>query len=143
MASRIGPGPVFVYESLIFARRRQVYAGRVLFVFAVLIGLGPRGGATLSSVAVVRWHDGRARGDVADAGASPARSSSTAMAGIQLAMVLLVAPAATAGAICHDRARGILAQLADDRPLRRRDRPGQARLAAGADPGPARPAACR
>ena len=34
------------------------------------------------------------------------------MAGIQLAMVLLLAPAATAGAICHDRARGIFAQLA-------------------------------
>ena len=39
MASRIGPGPVFVYESLIFARRRQVYAGRMLFVLAVLVGL--------------------------------------------------------------------------------------------------------
>lgn len=36
---RIGPGPVFVYESLIFARRRQVYAGRALFVLALLIGL--------------------------------------------------------------------------------------------------------
>jgi ABC-type transport system involved in multi-copper enzyme maturation permease subunit len=35
-----------------------------------------------------------------------------AMAAIQLAMVLLVAPVATAGAICHDRARGIFAQLA-------------------------------
>jgi hypothetical protein len=39
MANRIGPGPVFVYESLIFARRRQVYAGRILFVLAILAGL--------------------------------------------------------------------------------------------------------
>ena len=39
MSSRIGPGPVFVYESLIFARRWQVYAGRALFVLALLIGL--------------------------------------------------------------------------------------------------------
>ena len=31
MARRVGPGPVFVYESLIFARRRQEYAGRALF----------------------------------------------------------------------------------------------------------------
>src|SRR4051812_43166729 len=35
-----------------------------------------------------------------------------ALAGLQLVMVLLVAPAVTAGAIGHDRARGILAQLA-------------------------------
>jgi len=39
MARRVGPGPVFIYESLIFARRRQAYAGRVLFVLAMLAGL--------------------------------------------------------------------------------------------------------
>ncbi len=39
MALRIGPGPVFVYESLILSRRRQVYAGRALFVLVVFIGL--------------------------------------------------------------------------------------------------------
>ena len=46
-----------------------------------------------------------------------------ALAAIQLAMVFLVPPAATAGAVCNDRASGILAQLAatelsnDVRPL--------------------------
>jgi ABC-type transport system involved in multi-copper enzyme maturation permease subunit len=107
MALGVGPGPVFVYESLILARRRQVYAGRALFVFTLLIGL-----------ASAWWS--------ADLGASPsvgametfqglARAGQKffyALAAIQLAMVLLAAPAATAGAICHDRARGIFAQLA-------------------------------
>ena len=35
-----------------------------------------------------------------------------AFAAIQLVMVLLVSPAATAGAVCQDRQRGIFAQLA-------------------------------
>ena len=110
MANRIGPGPVFVYESLILARRRQVYAGRALFVLAVFIGLG------------TAWCDSNAGRRVAvatrRAGGTLQMLALTgqkffyALAGIQLAMVLLVAPAATAGAICHDRARGIFAQLA-------------------------------
>ena len=99
MVFRLGPGPVFVYESLILSRRREVYAGRAIFVFIVLIGLAaawsdaagvtlPRGGtaATLHMLALI------------------GRKFFASMAGIQLAMVLLLAPAATAGAICHDRA---------------------------------------
>src|SRR5438552_2026740 len=96
MALRVGPGPVFVYESLILARRGQVYAGRALFVFVVLIGL-----------ASAWWS--------ADVGSAPSGGAAAtfqglaragekffySLAAIQLAMVLLVAPAATAGAICH------------------------------------------
>ena len=104
MARRVGPGPVFIYESLIIARSRQVYAGRVLFVLAMLAGLG-----------ISWWNNAQAPGPglgtmqaLANAGAS----FFFALAGIQLSIVLLVAPAATAGAICQDRARGILAQMA-------------------------------
>ncbi len=39
MARRFRPRPVFIYESLIFARRRQLDVGRVLFVLAMLAGL--------------------------------------------------------------------------------------------------------
>lgn len=109
MSIRLGPGPVFVFESLILARRRQVYAGRALFVLVMLIGLflawqsavpdsslGMNGGAVLSI------------DDMASAG----ETFFCTLAGIQLAMVMLVAPAATAGAICQDRARQIFAHLA-------------------------------
>ena len=35
----LGTGPVFVYESLLNARRWQVYAGRSAFVLLLLVGL--------------------------------------------------------------------------------------------------------
>ena len=110
MAWRVGPGPVFIYESLIFARRRQAYAGRVFFVLALLAGLW-----------ITWWTNsqapgfGQPLGSRADTLEVLARAGALffyAMAGIQLSMVLLVAPAATAGALCQDRARGVLAQVA-------------------------------
>ncbi len=110
MARRVGPGPVFIYESLIFARRRQLYAGRVLFVLAMLAGLW-----------ISWWNNVDTPGPGQPLGSRPgtlealARAGVSffyALAGIQLSMVLLVAPAATAGALCQDRARGILAQMA-------------------------------
>ena len=39
MRGRISPGPVFVFESMLAARRWQHYAGRAVFVLAILIGL--------------------------------------------------------------------------------------------------------
>jgi ABC-type transport system involved in multi-copper enzyme maturation permease subunit len=110
MAIRISPGPVFIFESLILARRRQVYVGRAIFVFAVLIGL-----TTAWYEAAVGWSPpamvgtGRSTLQIL---ALTGEKFFYALAAIQLAMVLLVSPAATAAAICHDRARGILAQLA-------------------------------
>ena len=110
MARRVGPGPVFIYESLIFARRRQLYAGRVLFVLAMLAGLW-----------ISWWNNLDTPGPGQPPGSRPgtlqalSRAGSSffyALAGIQLSMMLLVAPAATAGALCQDRARGILAQMA-------------------------------
>jgi ABC-type transport system involved in multi-copper enzyme maturation permease subunit len=110
MAIRIGPGPVFVFESLIAARRRQVYASRALFVVAIFIGLA------------VAWFGASGTPSLSGRMGRPAVTLHLlalagqrffyAIASIQLAMVLLVAPVATAGAICLDRARGIFAQLA-------------------------------
>jgi ABC-type transport system involved in multi-copper enzyme maturation permease subunit len=110
MARRVGPGPVFIYESLIFARWRQVYASRALFVLAILVGLW-----------ILWWNSVHAPGlgqpmgsrpDTLQALARAGVSFFYALAGIQLSMVLVVAPAATAGALCQDRARGVLAQMA-------------------------------
>ena len=110
MARRVGPGPVFIYESLIFARRRQAYAGRVLFVLAMLAGLW-----------ILWWSNLDTPGPGQPPGSRPgtlqalSRAGSSffyALASIQLSIMLLVAPAATAGALCQDRARGVLAQLA-------------------------------
>ena len=39
MRGRISPGPVFVFESMLAARRWQHYAGRAVFVLAILITL--------------------------------------------------------------------------------------------------------
>ncbi len=110
MSRRIGPGPVFVFESLIFARRWQVYAGRALFVLAILGGLWGAWWSNLNEQ-VIGAPVGTGPGAL-QALAKAGQSFFYALAGIQLAMVLLAAPAATAGAICYDRARGILAQMA-------------------------------
>jgi hypothetical protein len=112
MAFRISLGPVFIYESLILARRRQVYVGRALFVFAMLIGLttawyGAGGG---SSPPVMTGGSRSTLQILALAG----EKFFYAMAAIQLAMVLLVAPAATAGAFGYDRTREIFVQLAQN-----------------------------
>ena len=132
MARRVGPGPVFIYESLIFARRRQVYTGRVLFVLTMLAGLW-----------ISWWNNVDASGPGQPLGSRPGTLQALAMAGasffyalagIQLSMVLLVAPAATAGALCQDRAGHPCAD-GHHGPLGFRDRAGQAVLAAGADPG--------
>ncbi len=96
--------PVFLYEAITASRRWQGYALRALLVLAMLITLG------------VVWL-GRRQG-------SPASTEQTRQflaelgenfyygaAGVQLALALLAAPAATAGAVCLDRARGWLAHM--------------------------------
>jgi len=110
MARRFGPGPVFIYESLIFARLRQLYAGRVLFVLAMLAGLWVLWWSSVDTPAPGQPLG--ARPGTLQALARAGVSFFYALAGVQLSMVLLVAPAATAGALCQDRARGVLAQMA-------------------------------
>ncbi len=99
MSMRWGPGPVFIHESIAATRRWQVYALRSFFVLGLLVAMA------------MAWYM---------LGTMPAnhRGASTiqrlaelgqlfyyAIATTQIALVLLVAPAATAGAICQDRAR--------------------------------------
>src|SRR5690349_14726463 len=99
MAMRWGPGPVFAYEWLARSRRWQEYATRAGFLLLVLAALG-----------LVRTSAGTPTNRppsqlLAEAG----RYFFQALALTQMALVMLAAPAATAGAICLDRARGSLA----------------------------------
>jgi ABC-type transport system involved in multi-copper enzyme maturation permease subunit len=105
MPLRWGPGPVFVYESIAATRRRQFYALRSLFVFGLLASLALvwllvclEEGAPLGSISIKQ---------VAEAGENFYYAISTT----QLLLVLFVAPAATAGAICLDRTRGNLTHM--------------------------------
>jgi ABC-type transport system involved in multi-copper enzyme maturation permease subunit len=97
---RIGLGPVFAYERITASRRWQGYALRSCFVAALLCALyvvrvSPRAPATTTLRGLAQM----------------AEFFFLAVSGTQLALVLLVAPAATAGAICFDRARGTLSHM--------------------------------
>lgn len=96
-----GLGPVFEYEWLTTTRKWQPYALRALFVTAILIGM------------IVVWNN-------SNRFANPTQTVSLqmlarygeslyeAVVSIELSLVLLAAPAVTAGAICLDKARGTL-----------------------------------
>ncbi len=99
---RWGLGPVFLYECLAHSRRWQTYALRSAGVAVLLAGI--------ASIAVSRhptfdrmraWRDYAALGE----------SYFYAIIGVELTLVMLAAPAATAGALCVDRARGTLAHM--------------------------------
>ncbi|WP_435008472.1 ABC transporter permease [Tundrisphaera lichenicola] len=98
---RLGLGPVFAYEWLIRSRRWQAYALRGLFVLALLVGLGLVYQSATSNAAL------STRQQLAAAG----QSFFTTMVITQLSLILLAAPAATAGAICLDKARGTLTHV--------------------------------
>ena len=97
---RLGPGPVFVYEWLTAARRWQPYAMRAGFV-----GRDPgRDGDRPERPSHARPRP---------AGLAPRpgrdrRADYRTIAAIELTLILLAAPAATAGAVCLDKARGTL-----------------------------------
>ena len=98
--ARLGVGPVFVYDCITATRRWQGYAARSCFLMLLL------------AVLVVMWQSV----DVSQR--FPIRSMAAleqafyvGVASTQLALVMLAAPAATAGAICLDRARGTLTHL--------------------------------
>src|SRR6202012_3538934 len=85
-------------ECLANSRRWQTYAIRSIGVAVIL--------AAISSVASSRTYFDRAhawRGY-----AARGQSFFYAIIGVELTLVMLAAPAATAGAICVDRARGTL-----------------------------------
>jgi ABC-type transport system involved in multi-copper enzyme maturation permease subunit len=95
---------VFVYEWITAARRWQAYALRSLFVLGLLVAvlvIGAGRGAVISGGTQARL---RVLAEVGE-------KLFVAVVGTQLALVLLAAPAATAGAICLDRSRGTLTHL--------------------------------
>jgi ABC-type transport system involved in multi-copper enzyme maturation permease subunit len=96
MRMRWGLGPVFAFESLITARRWQVYGLRSIYVGLLLVGLTLTWGPSDQTI-----------NSLADAAAIGRLFLQTVIA-VQLAVVLLAAPAATAGVICVDKARGTL-----------------------------------
>jgi ABC-type transport system involved in multi-copper enzyme maturation permease subunit len=98
MARLPGPGPVFVYEWLTASRRWQAYATRAAFVGCLLAAIGTVWEATAAGAPLAV----RAQSEFA-------ANVFRAIVGTQLVLVLLTAPASTAGAICLDRARGALA----------------------------------
>jgi ABC-type transport system involved in multi-copper enzyme maturation permease subunit len=96
-----GPGPVFVYEWLTTTRRWQFYGLRAGFVCVILAGM------------VFIWKAdpgfrGPGRRNLRNEEARFGQQFFLTIVSIELAAVLLLAPAATAGAICLDRARGTL-----------------------------------
>ncbi|MHB1556573.1 MAG: ABC transporter permease subunit [Isosphaeraceae bacterium] len=99
MGLRLGPGPVFVYEWLTATRRRQLYVMRALFVGMILAGM----------ILAHRRPEGDPDGRVSlQELASYGEQLYQSTVIIELMLILLAAPAATAGAVCLDRARGTL-----------------------------------
>ena len=94
MKNRWRLGPVFEFESLIAARRWQIYALRSIYVGLLLVGLTLTWGPTDQTI--------KSLAEAAAIGRLLLRTVIT----VQLAMVLLAAPAATAGTICVDKAQG-------------------------------------
>src|SRR3954452_20633004 len=103
MATRSWPGlgPVFAYEWLTASRRWQGYALRSLLVLLLLLGLS---GVWLGS------HDGAGELSIQQV-AEIGRGVYAVTTLIVLGLVGLAAPAATAGGICLDKARGNLTLL--------------------------------
>jgi ABC-type transport system involved in multi-copper enzyme maturation permease subunit len=98
MAFRGGLGPVYAFEWLTATRRWQMYAGRAAFVGLLLLGLW------------FTWRTRPHRGAPAtiQRQAELGRQFYQTLVFIEMALVMLAAPAATAGAICLDKARGTL-----------------------------------
>jgi ABC-type transport system involved in multi-copper enzyme maturation permease subunit len=107
MGKRWGLGPVFAYETLLSARRWQVYAGRSFFVLALLIGMTIIWISQDSLVTTFRIGQLTSYRQLAKLG----EWFFYTMAGIQVSLVMLAAPAAAAGSICIDRARGTLMHM--------------------------------
>ena len=92
---------MFVNEWLTTSRRWQVYAGRSVFVAALLVGLWSAWVSRASNQGV----------PTIQIMASVGQGFFSAIAFTQMTFTLMVAPASTAGAICQDRSSGKLEQL--------------------------------
>ncbi len=98
MAGRSLFGPVFAFESLTIPRRWQLFAGRALFISALLVVM------SLLWWPLDRLDEQVGLQQLAEIGQEFFRS----LLYVQMAVVLLTAPAATVGAICVDKVRGTL-----------------------------------
>jgi ABC-type transport system involved in multi-copper enzyme maturation permease subunit len=98
---RPGPGPVFVYEWLMTTRRWQLYAPRAGFLTVIL--------AAISLAWPNSFWNRRPDQTVSiQMMTYVGESLFETTASIELTLVLLAAPAATAGAVCLAKARGTL-----------------------------------
>src|SRR5262249_14058389 len=98
---RWGLGPVFIYECLANSRRWQTYVIRSAGVAGLLVAISMIATSHQAMNPALSWRDYAALGE----------SYFYAIIGVELTLVLLAAPAATAGAICADRARGTLTHV--------------------------------
>ena len=98
---RWGLGPVFIYECLANSRRWQTYAIRSIGVAILLAAIAAIAMSRTTMNPAHAWRDYAALGE----------SYFYAIIGVELTLVMLAAPAATAGAICVDRARGTLTHM--------------------------------
>lgn len=98
---RLGLGPVFAYEWIVSSRRWQGYALRSLFAAVLLAALLVIWSRSVAPAGPVTFQGLAKLGETFFIG----------LIGTQLTLVLLAAPAATAGAICLDRASGTMAHL--------------------------------
>ncbi len=101
MGGRWGLGPVFRFEWLMTSRRWQIYAGRAAFVLILLVAMFLGWWTFAADHPYMRLQDLAALGE----------NLFCALMGTQLVLVLLAAPAYTAGAVCVDKARGTLLHL--------------------------------
>jgi ABC-type transport system involved in multi-copper enzyme maturation permease subunit len=100
-ALRLGPGPVFAYEWLTTARRWQWYAIRAVFVGVILAGM-------ILTWTTLQQFSNLGQFVSIQTLARYGESLYETVVSIELTLVLLAAPAATAGAVCLDKARGTL-----------------------------------
>lgn len=101
MPRRFGLGPVFEFEWLVAARRWREYAFRSLFVLGLLAAL----------VVVQQSRADQVAGASLRTQAAIGQAFFYGIVSVELALIMLAAPAATAGAICLDKARGTLLHL--------------------------------
>ena len=101
VSRRLGLGPVFVYEWIRSSKRWQGYALRSAFLLFLLIALVYvwMNSSTYTAKSNIRLM------------AKLGEWFFQAVIGTQLTLVLLAAPAATAGAICLDKVRGTLTHM--------------------------------
>jgi hypothetical protein len=100
-AMRWGLGPVFFYECLANSRRWQTYAIRsagVALLLAAIATIAMPNTTIDPRYALQKY-------------AALGESYFYGLIGVELTLVMFAAPAATAGAICVDRARGNLAHM--------------------------------